>query len=387
MSSAASSRALATHGTRLEARRPEIEEAALTRLRSVPDQAGLTSAEYVDGLRKAVSSGLDLALAAIVQGERQAAPPIPVALLNQARLAARDGKGVDSVLRRYLAGHALLTDFIVSEAEQARVPRSLLRRILQDLSALFDRFIAAAAEEYAREAEDLRRTSEQHRADRIEGLLDGEPLDTSDFDYDFDAHHVGAVANAAAAADALRDLARSLDRRLLLVRRGEDCVWAWLGGRQDFDPDEVQSISTLWPGGLALAVGEPAPGLVGWRLSHRQALATLPIALRGDKRVAHYAQAPLLASALQDELLATTLRRLYLEPLEADLNSGDAAKATLRAYFGAGGNVSSAAAALGLNRRTVSSRLVAIEERLGRRIGDASAEIETALRLDEIDGP
>jgi hypothetical protein len=384
MGRASSSRPLSALIARLNARRPEIEQAALTRLQAVPDQAGLASPAYVDGLRTAVSAAIDQAFAAIEHGERQTAPPIPIALLNQARLAARDGKSVDSVLRRYLAGHALLTDFIVAEAKEVGLNGTLLQRILRDLSALFDRLTAAAAEEYAREADDLRRTSEQHRSERIQGLLDGEPLDTSDFAYDFDAHHLGAVATARASVEALRDLAKALDRRLLLVRRGEACVWAWLGGQQGFEQDEVESVASRWPGGLILALGEPADGLAGWRLTHRQALATLPIAMRGEQRVARYAQAPLLASALQDELLATTLRQLYLVPLEAERDDGAVAKATLRAYF-ATGNISSAAAVLGVNRRTVSSRIAAIEERFGRSLGSASAEIETALRLDEIE--
>jgi DNA-binding PucR family transcriptional regulator len=136
---------------------------------------------------------------------------------------------------------------------------------------------------------------------------------------------------------------------------------------------------------MTLAIGEPGRSMAGWRLTHRQAVATLPIALRAREGVARYVQAPLLASALQDDLLADSLRQCYLAPLESDRDGGVAAKETLRAYFAAGGNVSSAAAALSLNRRTVSSRLAAVEERLGRQLEDASAEIETALRLAELD--
>jgi DNA-binding PucR family transcriptional regulator len=79
------------------------------------------------------------------------------------------------------------------------------------------------------------------------------------------------------------------------------------------------------------------------------------------------------------------LRRNYLAPLESDRDGGTAAKNTLRAYFAAAGNVSSSAAALGVSRQTVRSRVTAIEDRLGRPLETASAEIQTALRLDEID--
>jgi DNA-binding PucR family transcriptional regulator len=89
---------------------------------------------------------------------------------------------------------------------------------------------------------------------------------------------------------------------------------------------------------------------------------------------------------LQDELLATSLRQLYLDPLRGERDGGVVAMNTLRAYFAASGNASSAAAALGISRRTVGSRLAAIEDRLDLRLDAASAEIETALRLDEIEG-
>ena len=86
-------------------------------------------------------------------------------------------------------------------------------------------------------------------------------------------------------------------------------------------------------------------------------------------------------------LLATEpmLRQLFLTPLTDERDGGDAAKDTLRAYYQASGNASSAAAALGVHRRTVTARLEAIEERLGRRLENFSAEIETALRLDAIE--
>lgn len=45
--------------------------------------------------------------------------------------------------------------------------------------------------------------------------------------------------------------------------------------------------------------------------------------------------------------------------------------------------VSSAAAALGVNRRTIASRLRTVERYLGRPLG-ACAEMDAALRLDEL---
>jgi DNA-binding PucR family transcriptional regulator len=78
-----------------------------------------------------------------------------------------------------------------------------------------------------------------------------------------------------------------------------------------------------------------------------------------------------------------SLRQLYLEPLAGERDGGEVLRETLRAYFEAERNVSSAAAALGVTRKTVTNRLCVVEERLGRRLGLCSAEIEAVLRLDE----
>jgi sugar diacid utilization regulator len=132
-----------------------------------------------------------------------------------------------------------------------------------------------------------------------------------------------------------------------------------------------------------IAYGDPADGLEGWRLTHRQAEAALPLAQQGPASVVGYSDMPLLVTAMHDDLLAVSLRQTYLDPLEDERNGGLTAKETLRAYFAAARNASSAAFGLGVNRATVSNRLEAIESRLGRRIDSVSAELEVALRLDE----
>jgi DNA-binding PucR family transcriptional regulator len=72
------------------------------------------------------------------------------------------------------------------------------------------------------------------------------------------------------------------------------------------------------------------------------------------------------------------------------LDGGDSRSArlreTLRAYFASGQNASAAAALLGVHEHTVSYRLRTIEDRLGRPVTARRAELETALRLLELNG-
>ncbi|HEY4778047.1 MAG TPA: helix-turn-helix domain-containing protein, partial [Solirubrobacterales bacterium] len=132
-----------------------------------------------------------------------------------------------------------------------------------------------------------------------------------------------------------------------------------------------------------VTVGEPGEGPSGWRFSHRQAKAALPIAERRGQAVLRYADVALLASILRDDLVATSLHQLYLEPLERARDGGRVGRETLRAYFASGRNISSTAAALGVDRRTVTNRIRAIEDLFGRPLGDFATELETALRLDD----
>jgi hypothetical protein len=371
----------------LHARRPELEQAILARVYGIADPTAAGGQEYLEGLHQAVAAGLDYGLAVIEGGAERR--ETPAELVAQARLAARSGVSVDTVLRRYSGANALFTDVLVEEAERAELPRSELKHLLRALAASFERLLAVVSEEHARETDRRLDTLGQRQIEYVERLLAGELVDTSALNYDFDAHHLAIVASGAAPARALRGLGERLDRRLLVVQpdRGEGTVWAWLGGRRRFDSRALDFLaSASWPEGIALACGEAAQGLLGWRLSHRQALAALPVAQRRPGAAVRYADVALIASVLQDDLLVTSLRRSYLAPLEAHRDGGLAAKETLRAYFAASGNVSSTAAALGVSRTTVRTRLDAMQERFGHPLDTASAEIEIALRLDEAEG-
>lgn len=372
---------------RLTVRRSEIEQALITRVEALSGPAETLDPEYVVGLHAAVTAALDYGLG-LVDGGAERNRPVPAPLLAQARLAAGNGVALDTVLRRYLAGYTLLNDYIFEEAANIELSGGgTLRHLLRSQAVRFDRLLKAVSDEYAREAGARPLSSEQRRAELVRGLLAGELVDAGELSYDLEAEHLGAVALGPDAETALRDLAVTLDRNLLLISGGEGAVWAWLGGRRTLARSAVDTaLADSGRDRARLAIGEPASGLAGWRLTHRQAKAAALVAQRNEQHLVRYADVALLVAVLQDELLATSLRESYLTPLEAERDGGRVLRETLRAYFAAGGNISSAASTLDLNRATVRSRLVAIEGKIGRPIDTASAEIEAALRLAEIDG-
>ncbi len=378
-------RARAELAERLRERKGEIEEALLTRTYAIADPKEAANPEYAQGLRAAVAAALDYGLAVVEHGEERA-PQVPVLLLAQARLAARNGVPLDTVLRRYFAGYTLLGDFIVQEAGAASLRESWLKRLLRDQAALFDRFLVTVTEEYGHEGRAGLVSTEQKQAERIERLLAGELIDPTELSYGFDAHHTGLIARGPSVAKEIRELAVTLGDRLLLIHPEEGTAWAWLGSRAAPNVDDI--IAHLSKAELAetsLAIGESAPGLAGWRLTHRQASAAFLVVLRRPDSIARYADVALLASVIPNDLLVTSLHELYLAPLQRERDGGKTIRGTLRAYFSAGRNVSSAAAALGVNRNTVASRLRAVEALIGRHLSLCSVEFEVALRLEELE--
>jgi len=367
----------------LQARQGEIEKETLARIYrfSDPSESGPV---YLDGLRKALSTAIDHGLSVIEQGEERS-PAVPQILLLQAQLAARNGVNLDTVLRRYIAGKAILLDFLLREAEIAKLRGASLQGVIRDLATTLDLLLAGVSEAYLQESKNRLRSTKERRGERVRRLLSGELIDTSGLGYDFNRWHLAAIATGPGAAEVLRRLASALGQPLLLIPVEEENAWVWLGGHKRGDMADLELISSVCSTRNRVAIGESAQGLTGWRLSHRQAKAALAIALRSEENIVRYTDVALLASALQDELLSASLHEQFLAPLLGERDGGERFRATLRALFSTNRNISSAAAKLGVSPRTVYDRLRAIEERLGRPLNAYLPEIETALRLEDFD--
>ncbi len=369
---------------RLRARLPEIERAIFATLRaSLSDPAGGGDAEYVRGLRVTIVAVLDYALTGIETEDGWSAP-IPSAAIVQARRAARNGVGLETVLLRYTIGNRLLGDFIMEEVD--RLPSQVSRQLLNTQGTLVERLMAAVSAEYKLEIERAGRSLDQRRGERVLRLLAGEPIVPGEFDYKFeDVWHLGMIATGVRAPEAIRALGSGLDCEVLSIARDEKTIWAWLGAENRLPPSDVEPrLSAMVNIGVSLALGEPSRGVQGWRLTHRQAQAALLVALHRPQGVTRYADDMLLAAALQDETLATSLREIYMSPLSSQRDGGIVLRETLRGYFDVTCNAATAAVKLKVDRHTVERRLHKIEERLGRLLPTCQTELEVALRLHDL---
>ncbi|HUC00099.1 MAG TPA: helix-turn-helix domain-containing protein [Solirubrobacterales bacterium] len=355
------------------------------RVDAITDPSETTDPDYVEGLRTAISAALDYGFAAIARGE-DAPPSPPPMLMTQARLAARIRVPLDRVLRRYLAGYTLLSGVIVRNAERSdSALRGDLAGLMRSQAGHFDLLITAVSRAYSEEKIVHTTAIRTGRIVMVERLLEGELLEPVELGYDLNQHHLGMIAAGPGAKASLERLARRHGCQILLARPNQGIIWVWFGSKERTDKALLTEICTnAWPPGVALAIGEPGGGLSGWRLTHRQARAAAPIAQRGSPTPVRYAEVALVTAMMQDELLAASLRHIYLDPLTAARGEGAELKDTLRAYFAAQQNVSSTAAILGVNRHTVASRLRMIEEMVGHPLSVCIAEINAVLRLEDL---
>jgi AcrR family transcriptional regulator len=138
---------------RLAARRAEIEHAIFARVNGAAFDAAVgDDDEYVQGLRLTVGALVNYSLVAIDRGGGGPGK-VPRAAVAQARRAARGGVPLDTVFRRYVAGQALLEDFVIQEATHGDFlgERAALRGVLETSSLILDRLLPSITAAYTEE--------------------------------------------------------------------------------------------------------------------------------------------------------------------------------------------------------------------------------------------
>lgn len=366
---------------RLRLRIRELEAAIRNHLLLVAAGPKGEGRQCQEALVAAVPETLFFAIASIEQGEGEP-PPIPGSVTAQARRASGVA-GLGMIVRCFTAGERLFAQLV---AEQAReFGDGVVALAEQRLSEAGDRLLDAVSEAYVGELEKLRRSPSQRLSERVHELLSGGgPDDGDDLGYPFDRWHVGLVVHGPDARVLITQLARDMDLQALVAAAGDGAVWAWLGGRTEPQVSRLEALIATAPPGARFAIGEAREGFVGWRLTHREAeTAAAVMRLRADP-VVRGKEVLLLAAALKDEMLATSLRETFLLPFSGEGEEGAALRQTLRAYLESGGNAVAAAASLGVNRHTVQRRLRRIEADLGDSLHRWHAELKVALDLEDV---
>jgi len=376
----------------LRSREGEFQEAVFAHLRSVaPDAIADGDSHLALGLRQMIAACVECGLSSIEQGAPWSGP-MPPAVAAQASRAAAGGVSLTTALCRCVAGHTLAWSFVLGEVAHHDLPDeqrfALLLQASAVLGSLLARVQAEVASAHSSEIKRRARSHEQRRAEIVHRLLAGESPDDgecAELGYELDAWHLAVIATGADAEKAVRSLATGLGRRFLSVSHNAETVWAWLGGEHR---TAFADIDRLWSkegvADVSLVVGEPGRGIEGWRVTHGEAQGALLVARERPRRLTRYLDVALDATALQDEAFADSLIERYLSPLDDLHIGGQAARRTLRALFDTEHNVSSAAHPLKVHRSSVHRWREEIERRLGCRVHEHQAEIEVALRIEEL---
>lgn len=367
---------------RLRARAPEIENAILARIQAL-EPVGDEDQAYVVGLESAVAAALRFGLEGIERGGEWVAS-IPREAADLARHSARRGVRLETVLRSYTAGNKTLEEFILNEADG--IPSQVLCQVLSNQGDQVDRFMKAVAAEHRDELHQVSGSPKQRKARRVLRLLGSSTLvEPTDLDYDFDTWHLGTIIWSQSAEKAALIIAEHCGCRSLRVPGNHETVWMWLSSTDQARlADLVEILSEHVPANTSLAVGEPRNGLDGWRLTHREAQMALQMTMHKPRRLTRGRDVILLASAMRDDTLVSSLFDTYLKPLEEYGSASQTLLASLRAYFSSNGNAAAAASSLGLTRQTVQRHIATVEQVIGRPLQACYVELYVALQIREL---
>jgi PucR C-terminal helix-turn-helix domain/GGDEF-like domain len=302
-----------------------------------------------------------------------------------ARLASQAGLALAETLKSYRIGHACtmeawleaISETDLTPEERANYLSSISRFVTEYDNRIAD-FVASEYEREQLRSPELGRT----RIKLFRDLLEGRPESAASLGYDLDLHHMGIIATGLGATDAIKALARNLDHQLLLVGVEDGLVMGWLGSHmngvrprrllRDFEP----------PAGTTLAVGNVRSGYEGLRRTHREASDAHAVSCRRQPHaITLYDDVILEVLALRDEKAAREFIADVLGDLDQDEKGSQRLRATLAAYFRCEQNAAAAAASLGIHAVTVGRHLDQIEGRIGHRVNQRRAELESALRL------
>jgi PucR C-terminal helix-turn-helix domain len=365
------------------------EELAIAMLECVRAAPGVSDDDptYRAGQAETVTAILDDCLV-LIENEGWVGPVPPAAITHAAR-AAWVGVELSTIVCRYIAGQGLLQRAIIDElaSELFVDATSVLRQVLTELSKFMERIVASIVAEYASESARAVNTRGRRLQMTVRELIKGECDSVNVLNgYVIDGRwHLGIVVTAQRSQQIIDRLKSAVDCTTLVVSPNKEVSWIWLGSRQRLEVD-VSRLLPVAPAGAAVAVGEPGYALAGWRLTHMQAQEALHVALcHPREKTTRYADVALLLPWLRDPARTRSLLEIYLGPLDDQRDGGIASRQTLRAYFDARRNTSSAAVALDVSRQTVENRIHTIERKLGRLLHTCLAELEVALRLEEIE--
>jgi DNA-binding PucR family transcriptional regulator len=359
-------------------------------------------------LKDSVEQNVDTVFTAIRHGIPIENVEPPTAALEHARRLAQRGVSANALIRSYRLGQQKLLNIVLDEVRATDLdPRRSLDVFQQITTTTFSyidwisqQVIAAYQAEHDRWLE----TQNTTRTVRIRELLDAEVVDadavSTEIGYPLRRVHLAVVASYPQThhGDELvrmqrfvRELAERLESKghPLFIAADRLTGWGWIPLAAETAPGAVECVrrlATTYQQPPSLAVGDPLPGVDGFRRSHRQALGAHAVAIAAGpdaQQIVTNDDSGLSAAALLGENVQAARAWVgeVLGPLASATESDERLRETLRVFLQTGSSYKAAAAELHLHFNSVRYRVQRAEQRRGRPITTDRLDVEIALLL------
>jgi DNA-binding PucR family transcriptional regulator len=228
----------------------------------------------------------------------------------------------------------------------------------------------------------------------VDGKLDDERAGSSRLAYELRRNHVGLIL-----AGEQGEHGGSLEREAvevggmlgcadpLLIPAGAGVLWAWCGTFKSPAPEALARVESHRPTeGVRVAIGRPAYGIEGFRLTHLEAghaarFWDLGGAYAGG--TTSYRSVEVVSLMASDIERARRFVRMQLGALAEQSESAARMRSTLLGFLAHGCSHVRAAQELHMHQNTVYNRVRRAEELLGSPVADRRVELQTALMLAE----
>lgn len=373
----------------------------------IPDFAGEVDEH---ALRSHTEASCTSNIEQICQMLARGAPPqeltVPEPALDYARALVQRRIPLPVLLRAYRVGHGYFWNIASSALEQELGPDQPRARAVDAASNFMFDYIDLMSDAlvgaYQGERDRWVRSAAAVRAETVRDILDGrhdnERAASTRLGYELRRTHVGLIL--AGEADDPRVGRGGLEHQAteaamalgcadpLLIPAGASVLWAWCG---TFKPPTAAALDRLEgyrpPAGIRLAVGRPAFGIEGFRVTHVEAGHAARFWDVGSRGTATYRSVEIVSLLASDFDRA---RRFVESSLGALAEQSDAAaglRSTLLAFLAHGCSHVQAAQELQMHQNTVYNRVRRAEELLRGSVSERRVELHTALMLVETFGP
>jgi hypothetical protein len=370
---------------------------------TIPELQGPDEQTIFDETQASCTSNMEQLLGLLARGEPASALVVPDAAVRYAQGLVRRRIPLDVLLRSYRVGHAYLWNLTACRfREEIHREAELLPSLEASAAFMFeyvDLISAQLVAAYHVERDRWVRSAAAVRAETAHQIIDGvsqnEATASARLSYELRRHHVAAVF----ALDPHRsfpDADLSLEREALAASSGLDggdvlvipagaaVLWAWFGtsGRalELLEQLEAHRLND----GVRMAVGQPAFGSEGFRVTHVEALQAARFwEASPPGRVVSYRAVELVSLLAADLDRAGRFVLSELGPLAARTESAAQLRATLMAFLSCGASHVHAAESLHMHPNTVYKKVRRAEGLLGVPITERRVELTNALMLAE----